>query len=477
MIKSVQFLFFLFILTSIYLLHAATAFPTSNDDNQDYPVPQPIPVNSAYLIGTFTCNFWYSDKGFPYHTWIMGGIRCTYWPLLGKYYSGDPYAWDWQIKWASEHGINFFIFYWYWRDDSSEPWMSFRDNLIKGFLSARYINYTKFALCISTEAYGNRPTQENLVDCVDDMCHNYLSHSSYLKINNKPIVFMINTGSLIENYNVEWVIDSITNMREDAMVNGYNLTLINAGMGNYDNKQYNISKAFDGCAFADGWAGAFYKPFLSYNTEGKPIMTAPYELMVDGWLSIANIWSNLLGHRYVPSIMPAPNNSGWYSCPSKTGFENWLCIRTNGTQREFERLCEGMKKYADYRADKMILVWSWDEFGEGASIQPSKEYGFSRLDAIRNTYVNCNRSHTDQCPVICPVGNVEYISWDDQNKRLDVEISGFNGESTNIAIISGACPVNLMIQGIRIPGEDLYNGTHIIAPITFKNKMEEVTLI
>jgi len=451
-----------------------------------YPVPQPNPVKSEYLVGVFACNFWHPDKGFPYHTWMMDGVRCTYWPILGRYNSGDPFAWDWQIKWASEHGIGFFVIYWYWRSDQSEPWKSFRDNLVQGLLRARYINYTRFALCVGVEPICNMDSQHEiknqLIDAVDDAAIHFFGHSQYLQLDGKPVVFVGKTEKMLEDFGVVSVIDIIQSIREAARRKGTEVKLINVGMGNaFDERrsrlQCELSDLFDGNAFHDFWAGAWQEPYLSFNAEGKPVMIAPYDLLVDAWLRIANEWRRTFSDRYVPSVAPGFNNSGWYACPSKRGFQNWLCVRTDGTAQKFLEMCESMKAFATRRTNNMMLVKAWDEFGEGHSIQPSTEYGFSRLEVVRQTFASDGKPHADSRPAFCSLGVIDRLCWDDQGKQLTVAVSGTNGKFSEVDIFSEACPrVCILPNGTRVQGKNIHNGTYVVILFRFSGEIAEIVL-
>lgn len=97
----------------------------------DYvPVPQSCPselnVGCFYFPGHFSPARWmpFRKAGYPV-------------PLLGFYRDGEPEVADWHIKWAVEHGIDFFAFDYYcsYRDGPSREHNKAFD---EGFLRARY---------------------------------------------------------------------------------------------------------------------------------------------------------------------------------------------------------------------------------------------------------------------------------------------------------------------------------------------------
>ena len=92
---------------------------------------------------------------------------------------------DWQIKWAVEHGISFFMVDWYWSAGSrhNEHWLH-------AFEQARYREYLKW--CIMW-ANHNRPgthsedDQRAVTQYWLDHCFNM---PEYYRIDNKPMVII-----------------------------------------------------------------------------------------------------------------------------------------------------------------------------------------------------------------------------------------------------------------------------------------------
>jgi hypothetical protein len=78
----------------------------------ELPPPQPI-ATGRYQVGA------YDFPGWPtYEKWRVLNAFPERVPLLGYYQEGDPAVMNWQIKWAVEHGISFFVFDWYWDLDA-----------------------------------------------------------------------------------------------------------------------------------------------------------------------------------------------------------------------------------------------------------------------------------------------------------------------------------------------------------------------
>jgi len=170
----------------------------------------PIDVpTSNYLVGSFYFSNWHFDikDESNNHGWLSLENFPERKPLLGYYDDGNPDVADWQIKWATEHGVNFFIFLWTRCNKDAPTNMLCSRNLGKpidsintsrqqsldnGFLHAQYKNKMKFTVMIN----GGQGTPT--VNSVDDLKNNvmpylintYFKDPSYLVIDNKPVLYV-----------------------------------------------------------------------------------------------------------------------------------------------------------------------------------------------------------------------------------------------------------------------------------------------
>ena len=47
---------------------------------------------------------------------------------------------------------------------------------------------------------------------------------------------------------------------------------------------------------------------------------------------------------------------------------------------------------------KLVLIEAWNEYGEGAVIEPHREWGFAYLDAVRDVFGTSRGRHRDVTP-------------------------------------------------------------------------------
>jgi hypothetical protein len=107
------------------------ADPPKQDDGKASYIPEPQPATCKYDLGVFYFPGW--DSMARWKPILSYPDRK---PVLGWYDEANPECVDWQIKWAVEHGIRFFMVDWYWDKGKTQldHWIH------KGFMNAKFRN-------------------------------------------------------------------------------------------------------------------------------------------------------------------------------------------------------------------------------------------------------------------------------------------------------------------------------------------------
>ena len=157
-------------------------------------VPEPKPAGTDYLVGAHYFPGWKQSAHLGWGPVVPYPNRT---PLLGYYDEGSPEVADWEIKWALEHGITYFVYCWYRGPNKGEPVttgnMFLGHAIHEGLLRARYAGRFRFAIM-----YENQSPPGGVAS-LDDLTGNllafwmekYFKHPSYLKIGNKPVLFVL----------------------------------------------------------------------------------------------------------------------------------------------------------------------------------------------------------------------------------------------------------------------------------------------
>ncbi|MGN1121557.1 MAG: hypothetical protein ACI4RV_04245, partial [Eubacteriales bacterium] len=149
---------------------------------EDY-VPEPvIPNDSANnIVGLNVCSLWAYTSN---HGWSCVTPYEEYRPVLGYYDEGSAETADWEIKFLTEHGVDFQAFCWY-ADNANAPLKNTRNSihLHDGYMNAKYSDLMKY--CIIWEAAnGAHPANSNAFRSyfVPYWIENYFKDERYMTI-------------------------------------------------------------------------------------------------------------------------------------------------------------------------------------------------------------------------------------------------------------------------------------------------------
>ncbi len=330
----------------------------------DY-VPEPQPVQSDYEIGAFYFPGWYAaEKWAP-----IRRIAPERKPLLGWYDEANPECADWQIKWAVENGISFFMVDWYWSGGSRSltHWVE------NAYANARYREYLKWCVMWANHNPAGTHSLDDMRAVATYWVENYFGTDEYYKIDGKPVV----------------VIWSPYRIRAD--------------MGS----SAGAREALDTCrkvAKAAGFAGIYFVA-MSTSTEGDVRvladegydMTTTYHYMGHGGMAtdpqrysfeLVAKTNHLDWERFRDiGILPNMGNisTGWDSRP---WHEDRATAITGRTVPLFREILRDAKRFADKTGAKILTLGPLNEWGEGSYAEPNTEYGFGMYNAIREELCN-----------------------------------------------------------------------------------------
>lgn len=315
--------------------------------------------------------------GAHYYPWYGSGGR--HWeegykgrPLLGEYDSQDPVVICRHIDWATGHGIDFFLVSW-WGPGTYED-VVFREHLLKSQLAGSI----KFAVLYETlgrlkAESGPSGLAVNLSDpwnlerLRSDMRYlqqNYFNHPSYLKIDGRPLVEVYLARCMVGD-----VEEAMSALREEFGV--YLLGDLVYWRIDWPEDFLRKVKAFDGAT--------------AYNMHVNVLLVlADFEELLD---LMYGEWSKVLsqlGVSFVPSAIP--------------GFDD-RAVRTGNMPlpRSVDRFHEQLLTALSYMSrPRMVLVTSFNEWHEYTSVEPSKEFGTSYLETLRDALRAYSRSRRSE---------------------------------------------------------------------------------
>jgi hypothetical protein len=290
-------------------------------------------------------------------------------PLLGYYAEEDIKVAEQHIDWASQYGISFFAYDWYWDGKST-----YLNHAIDNHIKAPNNSKLKFSMLWANHSEVPRNINE-FEDMVNFWLKHYLGHPQYYRINEKPVVFIFSNKGLEINaskfgWSVKRLLEHADKMAQDA---GFAGIFFIATNDTRPSDSLEASLANQGFSAYTGWCN-----MGAQNQQAA----ADYQIMVDANLdyyeAAAKTKGNLL---YIP-----PTSSGRDSRP---WLGNNAHVRLDATPLKFSKMLMGAKTLIDSGQKgvmPLVMIQSWNEFGEGAYIEPTKKWGFEYLNTIKDIF-------------------------------------------------------------------------------------------
>jgi hypothetical protein len=332
-------------------------------------VPEPQPPESSYEVGAILCDLWNQGE---HVGWDPIKPYLSRKPYLGWYDQDNPEVWDWQIRWARNYGIKWFLHCWYNKSPENEPVVDNpRLNAIEYIEQSALKNHIRYAIAWTLgtpdDARSAEDIQTNLYSYWKE---HYFSNPRYFTFDGKLVVGIIGWQNLIDHLGgTAAVAQCLDTLRAQAAADGFGGILFIARNEQPAQSVCNeiISCGFDAqfsYAAAEGYdymdAHEWFKDQQMMRIEGK-----------NQWLTD------------IPTM-----SMGWFKEP-------WL-PQTNGpilhiNPDEYKDLAGDVKTFMDSRPEgalnrKLALMGTWNEYGEGHWVMPTAHHGFGFLNAIRETF-------------------------------------------------------------------------------------------
>lgn len=324
-------------------------------------------ANDSILIGAYYFPGWYNNSENWKHNNDLRNMFPERSPIIGWQDQENINFINQEIKWASDYKIDFFTFDWYWNIKDKYEYYSYAIQNFKKVNKGRM----KFSIMWANhydESYDSKNI-DNYQVLIKYLKQNYFSDPNYLKTNTgKPVISMYSYPVLIRSLGKENTIKFINLLKTEC----------NAFVIAVNNKKYSddlneiINLGFDAIT---GWN------HLSVMSEDnyKISFYSTYKNMFEKRL---NEIYNINKIPIYPSIIPGWDDRPWHTPP------NFLILNNNPD--DFKDLLVMSKTILEVKNDSfnLIMIESWNEFGEGSYIIPSQKWGFKFLEKIKEVKDN-----------------------------------------------------------------------------------------
>lgn len=323
-------------------------------------------------------------------------------PLAGFYNDADPRLWRYYVDWMSGHGIDFIAFDWYY--NAGQEYLS--ASMDEGFLRCDRRDEVRFCLhwCNHGGAWWTNRMDQSLpalTAMIDHIGPQYFARTNYLRMGGRPVFMIYDLNELLRFGGREAVRAGLQAMRQRAERWG-GLYLV----GVYSETSSAFARQMRELGF-DAFCAYTYVgqrgPKVRWDAKGYPYREVAQNVSEHIYPFLAR-QGRQMGLPYWPTVF-----SGWDDRP-RAGLEK-ATVLTDNTPAEFGRLFRSALRQVNPDSP-VVIVEAWNEWGEGANIEPSREHGFGYLEEIARARreIQPSRRELKVSPALLP--SVEEIrSW------------------------------------------------------------------
>ena len=296
-----------------------------------------------------------------------------------------------QIDLAADHGVNTFIYDWYWYDG-----LPYLENCLSdGFLKAENRGRMKFYLMwanhdvnftwdkrISDQPgavlwQGRQPRGE-FIRITERWMERYFTQPNYYTVDGCPVVMIYDVDNLIKGLGgVRPARMALDDFRRRAVCAGFKgvhiqMVLWSEGvhdLSGVDGSHMNSAELARALGF-DSLTNYQYVHFVDIDRDYAEVMRD----VERKWASF-----NKIGIPYWPHV-----SIGWDNNPRFNSLRKG--IMKNNTPEEFGRALEKAKSLAESTGAPMVTINSWNEWTEMSYLLPDDVYGYGYLDEVKRVF-------------------------------------------------------------------------------------------
>jgi ketosteroid isomerase-like protein len=323
-------------------------------------------------------------------------------PLWGYGDESDPAVMARKIDAAADHGIDAFIFDWYYYDDG--PFLD--RSLDRGFLKAANNSRLRFALMwanhdwVEIHPYRRGAPQkvlypggvkpETFSKICDHVIGDYFSHPSYWRIDGRPYFSFYDLSKLIANFGsvqgTRAALDAFRQKARAAGLPGLHLNTVVWGRTILPGEK----TPADPARLVSDLGFDSVTSYVWVHHVSLDDLVTPYDLARDAYVKY---WDSAEGIFRVPYF---PNVSmGWDSSPRAAqddAFGNFGYPFTNtiggNTPERFRAALELTRDrlLSKPAGARVVTINSWNEWTEGSYLEPDTISGMRYLEAVRDVF-------------------------------------------------------------------------------------------
>ena len=323
-------------------------------------------------------------------------------PLWGYTDESDPRAMAQKIAAAADHGIDAFIFDWYYYNDG--PFLE--RPIDTGFLKAANNHRLKFALMWANHdwtdihpyrrgtpaklLYPGAITPATFDRICDHVIERYFRHPSYWKIDGRPYFSVYELYKLVESCGgveqTKAALDRFRAKAKAAGLPGLHLNAVTWGVQILPGETTVANPA----ALIQRLGFDSVTSYVWIHHVGLPELQTDYEFVRDRYFAYWDEAEKQFGVPYFPNV-----TMGWDSSPraaQQDEFGNFgypfMNTISNNTPANFRQALELTKRrvLAQPTGRRILNINCWNEWTEGSYLEPDTVHGWQYLEAVAGVF-------------------------------------------------------------------------------------------
>lgn len=321
-------------------------------------------------------------------------------PLWGYVNESDRYVMEMEIAAAADHGVNVFIYDWYWYDR-----MPFLEACLNdGYLKARNNDRVKFYLMWANHDVGLGWDKRNADDAFakknkaliweggidreefEIIAHRwiekYFSQPTYYKIDGKPVFMLYDLNNFIQGLGgIDQARDAIAWFRDEVKKAGFKGLELQLSMRKESSKSLSVVAGDNIGTQKDvveklGFDSLTHYQFCHFTDVNRDYEAIMKDVVRD-WATISDSYTA----HYYPHV-----SAGWDTSPRTFGVKG--AIVKNNTPENFEKALRMAREFVDSHPNQapLVTINSWNEWTETSYLEPDTKYGYAYLEAVKRVF-------------------------------------------------------------------------------------------
>ena len=314
-------------------------------------------------------------------------------PLWGYQNEADPYVMESQIECAVDHGVNVFIYDWYWYD--GRPFLE--NCLNDGFLKAKNRNKMKFYIMWANHdanytwdkrnagvsdatVWQGAVTRAQFEEIGRRWIEKYFKEENYYTVDGKPVVSIYDLRNFVRGLGgIEGARDAMEWLRREASAAGlpgvhFQFVRWRANIANISGVDGGATETSADLTEKLGFDSLTHYQFVHFANVDRDYL----EILDD----VKAEWEGIVNEHKIPYY---PHVSiGWDNNPRFRHFVGRVV--KNNTPENFKRALLSAKELADREGVSLITVNSWNEWTETSYLLPDDVNGYGYLEAIKQVF-------------------------------------------------------------------------------------------